>query len=63
MKHYPCVPLSDKTVSGYMSEQDCRSRRFRYSDFTEVVTESRNYMVGFRNQWTKDDARLGGTAE
>ena len=38
-------------------------RPFRYSDFTEVVTESRNYMVGFRNQWTKDDARLGGTAE
>ena len=40
-----------------------KARRFRYSDFTEVVTESRNYMVGFRNQWTKDDARLGGTAE
>ena len=25
MKYYPCVPLSDKTVSGYTSEQDCRS--------------------------------------
>ena len=49
----------------YPTIKTCRRllRRFRYSDFTEVVMESRNYMVGFRNQWTKDDARLGGTAE